>query len=316
MTPLADEEIDLNDPVDRKNLIATASFRMQHTGSCLPVQVKAERDEWIDVEELNGILRLRKIKYPSMNMDQYSEKKGWMDRTSSYSESYFSGRPPENNLVIDIDELMKDKLCKANSQHQQQTDLKQVHHVTEDTTGVDGTAFQASRDDELQLFESFLRDETIQQLQQRSDNHDCIWWLPAKHKIPLALDITTMIIIFVSVVNFTLESLPAFRFKDSGEERENEHPTFFAIESFCIAWFTVEYLMRLYAAENRFHTWIWRPINLIDLIAIVPYYISLGLQASNISALAIIRILRLLRVARLFKLMRHSDGLQVLLTLY
>lgn len=52
------------------------------------------------------------------------------------------------------------------------------------------------------------------------------------------------------------------------------------------------------------------PLNIIDLVAILPYYISLAVGSRGASSLAIIRILRLSRVLRLFKMSRHNEGLR------
>lgn len=92
----------------------------------------------------------------------------------------------------------------------------------------------------------------------------------------------------------------------------------FLIESICITWFTIEYLIRLYAAPNK--SKFFRSIlNTIDLISILPFYISVLLDLiyrDNIKDLKSIRkateILRVLRVMRILKLARHSSGLQLL----
>ena len=49
---------------------------------------------------------------------------------------------------------------------------------------------------------------------------------------------------------------------------------------------------------------------IIDLIAIIPYYIGLMVGSGAASSLAVVRILRLARVLRLLKLSRHSPELQ------
>ncbi len=49
----------------------------------------------------------------------------------------------------------------------------------------------------------------------------------------------------------------------------------------------------------------WRfmiqPFNIIDLISILPWYISLALQQDNINTTSVFRVLRLLRIFRLLK---------------
>ncbi|WP_432695513.1 ion transporter [Marinobacterium sp. YM272] len=71
--------------------------------------------------------------------------------------------------------------------------------------------------------------------------------------------------------------------------------------------FTLEYALRVYSAPNR-----WRYIfsfwGLIDLVAIAPFYIFLGLGLAGVD-LRGVRAFRLLRILRLLKLARYSRTL-------
>lgn len=55
-------------------------------------------------------------------------------------------------------------------------------------------------------------------------------------------------------------------------------------------------------------------LNIIDLVAILPFFISFGLNGhnNNVSSMALLRAVRLVRVFRIFKLSRYSTGLQIL----
>ena len=59
-------------------------------------------------------------------------------------------------------------------------------------------------------------------------------------------------------------------------------------------------------------------MNLVDFLAILPYFISLGLESlEDLHILGkagkIMRLVRVMRILRIFKLVRHFAGLQSLL---
>lgn len=74
-----------------------------------------------------------------------------------------------------------------------------------------------------------------------------------------------------------------------------------------VIYFTIEYLLRILLTTERVKFFL-RPLNLVDLVSILPSYIELIIGGGN-GALGLMRVLRVLRV---FKLARHSAGLQVL----
>jgi potassium voltage-gated channel Shaker-related subfamily A protein 1 len=93
---------------------------------------------------------------------------------------------------------------------------------------------------------------------------------------------------------------------------------FFIIETVCIVWFTSELLVRFAAAPDHVAFFL-NAMNIIDLLAIAPYFITLatifadeGRSNNQAMSLAVLRVIRLVRVFRIFKLSRHSKGLQIL----
>uniref|UniRef100_A0A1I8BM75 BTB domain-containing protein n=1 Tax=Meloidogyne hapla TaxID=6305 RepID=A0A1I8BM75_MELHA len=92
------------------------------------------------------------------------------------------------------------------------------------------------------------------------------------------------------------------------------------LENCCIAWFTMDFLLRLLVAPRR---WLFlrQPLNLIDLFTVLPFYCELALSQMGVhnteglkdfaGAMLVMRVLRVLRMARVFKLARYSTGLQV-----
>lgn len=84
---------------------------------------------------------------------------------------------------------------------------------------------------------------------------------------------------------------------------------FFLIQTICVGFFTIEFLLRLISTSSL---WIFvkSPMNWIDLLAVVPYYVSLivrltGTQSNvNQSTYVGLRLLRILRFGRVFKFYR------------
>ncbi|XP_036314607.1 potassium voltage-gated channel subfamily A member 5 [Pipistrellus kuhlii] len=100
---------------------------------------------------------------------------------------------------------------------------------------------------------------------------------------------------------------------------------FFIVETTCVIWFTFELLARFLACPSK-ADFCRNIMNIIDVVAIFPYFITLGTELAEpqssgggggqngqqAMSLAILRVIRLVRVFRIFKLSRHSKGLQIL----
>ncbi|KAF6773319.1 hypothetical protein AHF37_06522 [Paragonimus kellicotti] len=93
---------------------------------------------------------------------------------------------------------------------------------------------------------------------------------------------------------------------------------FFLVETVCIVWFTFDLLVRFASSPEKL-VFFRNIMNFIDIVAIIPYFITLGTMLAEASrtqnqamSLAILRVIRLVRVFRIFKLSRHSKGLQIL----
>ena len=96
--------------------------------------------------------------------------------------------------------------------------------------------------------------------------------------------------------------------------KKQPNPNWLKIFELCetgiVAWFTLEFLVRLLSCPNKLQ-FSKSCMNIIDLLAIIPYYITLAFDEHGLG-LDNIRIIRLVRVFRIFKLSRHSRGLQIL----
>lgn len=159
-----------------------------------------------------------------------------------------------------------------------------------------------------------------------NEPHSC---LPAR-----IVEFIIMLSILVSTVSFVLESMPAFRhrplecelLKASGLPltvdacEPDSDPIFWYVELICIFIFTLEYLVRvsmyhsllsgggvsLLVGTLRFMS---QPLNVIDILAILPFYLGLIVRKGSTGPM---RILRLCRVLRLFKAVKHLQGMIML----
>jgi hypothetical protein len=98
---------------------------------------------------------------------------------------------------------------------------------------------------------------------------------------------------------------PGVLYVDPDEESE----LFQMIEFWCIMYFTVEYLVRLFVTDGKC-AFLKNPLNIIDVLAIAPWYIGL-VTPGGVAGFSVVRVVRLVRVFRIFKLGAHVQGLTV-----
>lgn len=126
---------------------------------------------------------------------------------------------------------------------------------------------------------------------------------PETSKVAMVSMAVTTSLIVLSVLAFILETLPMYN-------NDHDEHTFWIIETITVAGFTMEYCLRLATCENWFR-FIIHPFNIIDLVAILPYYVELIVGGSGASKTRILRILRLFRILRLLRIASKTQRLQV-----
>ena len=131
---------------------------------------------------------------------------------------------------------------------------------------------------------------------------------PAKSLAGRVVSVFILTLIMISCTAFCVETLPQYH-RVGGVGNAWGY-----IEYVCTAVFTLEYVLRLATAPD-YRAFFLNFMNAVDLLAIVPFYIEVGVAQMSISGgeldpdvqldLDGFRILRLLRVFRVFKIARY-----------
>jgi len=100
-------------------------------------------------------------------------------------------------------------------------------------------------------------------------------------------------LIIFSLITFSIKTLPDL--SESTKEILN------FLEVIMVGCFTIEYLLRVFVADKK-TDYIFSFFGIIDLLAILPFYLSTGLD------LRAIRIFRLLRLVQILKLFRYNKA--------
>ncbi|XP_016149534.1 potassium voltage-gated channel subfamily D member 1-like [Sinocyclocheilus grahami] len=136
---------------------------------------------------------------------------------------------------------------------------------------------------------------------------------PHTSTMALVFYYVTGFFIAVSVIANVVETVPCRPLKGSKKDLpcgEKYTLAFFCMDTACVLIFTFEYLMRLFAAPSRCK-FMRSVMSVIDVVAIMPYYIGLVMPENEDVSGAFVT-LRVFRVFRIFKFSRHSQGLRIL----
>jgi len=109
--------------------------------------------------------------------------------------------------------------------------------------------------------------------------------------------------------NAKVNSLPSL--KEDIQGHDGWKNIFHICETVSVIWFTFEFLIRVLTCPDK-GKFMKGFLNIIDIVSILPFYITLALDRHEGIGLENFRVVRLVRVFRIFKLSRHSKGLQIL----
>ncbi|XP_068944251.1 potassium voltage-gated channel subfamily V member 2 [Petaurus breviceps papuanus] len=146
------------------------------------------------------------------------------------------------------------------------------------------------------------------------------------------IGVASSFFVLISVVAMALNTVEEMQHHaEPGAGGGDPRPILEHVETLCIAFFTLEYLLRL-ASTPDLRRFARSALNLVDLIAILPLYLQLLLETlmgedqgrgkgsardHDIETVGcvgkvgqVLRIMRLMRIFRILKLARHSTGLR------
>uniref|UniRef100_H3A5K6 Potassium voltage-gated channel modifier subfamily G member 2 n=1 Tax=Latimeria chalumnae TaxID=7897 RepID=H3A5K6_LATCH len=131
--------------------------------------------------------------------------------------------------------------------------------------------------------------------------------------------------VIITAVSLCISTMPDLREEEERGECSQKCYNIFVLETICVAWFSFEFLLRFIQAQSKC-VFLRTPLNLIDVMAILPYYITLIVDSFSVENRKpggagnnyleklglVLRVLRALRIMYVMRLARHSLGLQTL----
>ena len=130
---------------------------------------------------------------------------------------------------------------------------------------------------------------------------------PSSSRPAKVLMVFSMLVIVTSIVCMCADTV----FTTSADAK-----IFAALEFACIVYFSVEYLLRLIATNGKCR-FMKSALNVIDLVAILPFYAGLAVdprppwEPGGLAGVSVVRVVRLIRVLRVFKFGKSMRGLTV-----
>ena len=104
------------------------------------------------------------------------------------------------------------------------------------------------------------------------------------------------VLIILSIVTFSIETVPDLKPQTRNILR--------SIELVCVLVFSIEYILRIYVSDKKLK-FIFSFFGIIDLLAILPFYLSFGIDLRSLRALRFVRLFRLFKLVRYNKALKH-----------
>lgn len=166
-----------------------------------------------------------------------------------------------------------------------------------------GPGFEDQKEDDLERSSSDISSERKEHIWKRIQPK--IWnIMDEPHSSQLAKGVSYLSCFFISlsIAAFCFSTLPGIRKK---EDIMGHHPGLKILEIVCSSFFTLEFLTRVIFCPKKLE-FCKKPMNWIDLISILPFYVSLFSRDNKVKMFLVIRVLRLFRFVKL------SYGLQIM----
>lgn len=110
-----------------------------------------------------------------------------------------------------------------------------------------------------------------------------------------AFSLTIQTLIILSLISFSISTIP--------DLSDTSLQLLYYFEAFTVLIFTVEYVLRIAVADRK-SDYVFSFYGIIDLLAILPFYITAAVDLRSI------RVLRLFKLFRVFKIVRYNNAIK------
>uniref|UniRef100_A0AAQ4PI74 Potassium voltage-gated channel, subfamily G, member 2 n=1 Tax=Gasterosteus aculeatus aculeatus TaxID=481459 RepID=A0AAQ4PI74_GASAC len=133
-------------------------------------------------------------------------------------------------------------------------------------------------------------------------------------------------VVFVAITAVTLcvSTMPDLREEEERGECSQRCYNIFVLETVCVAWFSLEFTLRFIQTQSKC-AFLRTPLNVIDVVAILPYYVTLIVDSLSVGGKPagsgnnylekvglVLRVLRALRIFYVMRLCTREFGLLLL----